>query len=57
MQDVDTPKSKKVSGVTVAKVVNPDSLGRLMRAGFLKGVMQVSACGALFALYVNHVGL
>ncbi|WP_417248873.1 hypothetical protein [Celeribacter sp.] len=58
VQDVDTPKNKKVKGVTVAAVeVDPDSAPRLMRGGLLKGLMQVAACGLCIVLYVAYVGV
>ena len=59
LQDADTPRGKKVSGVTHLRPEDPDrpSARVLMRAGLKSGVMQTTALGLLLLLYLRYVGL
>lgn len=57
VQDVDTPKGKRVAGVLRAKTARRGCSARLMRNGLLKGLVQVAACGVIFALYLSQVGV
>ncbi|EKE72002.1 hypothetical protein [Celeribacter baekdonensis] len=59
LQDADTPRGKKVSGVTHLTPQHPDrpSARVLMRAGLKSGLMQTTALGLFLLLYLRYVGL
>lgn len=59
VQDVDTPKGKKVNGVTQISRETPDRPGfrTLMKAGFVSGIMQCASLGGCAYLYMTYVGV
>lgn len=59
VQDIETPKGKKVSGVTQVSLIDPDKprARNLMKAGLLSGIVQCASLGSCAFLYMTYVGV